>query len=611
MKGFIGKLLHVDLTSGEISEEPINNLIAEKFLGGAGYCSRYLYDKLEESTDPLSSENILMFMTGPFCGSSVPTSGRFVVCSKSPYTGLWGESNCGGFFGPELKKTGYDGIIIEGKSEKPVILNIVDNKASLEDATSLWGKGILETSEILKEKSESKTARVACIGQAGENLVKYAIIGSEEKAAGRTGMGAVMGSKKLKAIVVKGSKRTFESANPEKFKNAVKEMIENVNSAFSTQMMGMLGTAGGVDKFNLEGELPIKYWTKGTWEGAYNISGATASEQIFTKNYPCYACPIGCAKKAKVKEGKYETEGEVEAPEYETIAGFGSMLLNENLNAIVEANELCNDYGIDTISASSTIALIYHLYNEGKIKSEDIDGLEPDWGTIEPAIEMVKKIAFKQGIGKLLAEGSDAVGKQFSISQQEIATALGMEIPYHDLRHTFGMALTYSVGTPRGPCHNACDMYMALLGLPFEEIGIQMIDRQSDDEDMAKNCARLYDYRSLYSSLILCVFCNPKPSLVSNVIETGLGIDCSVNIIKTISERIYVMKRLMNLKLGLEPEDENLPDILLKPLEEGGSAGKSPNFDKLKKLYYEVRDWDLETGKPSKATLQELGLNNL
>jgi len=611
MKGFIGKLLRVDLTSGEISEEPINNTIAEKFLGGAGYCSRYLYDKLEESTDPLSSENILMFMTGPFCGSSVPTSGRFVVCSKSPYTGLWGESNCGGFFGPELKKTGYDGIIIEGKSEKPVILNIVDNKASLEDATSLWGKGILETSEILKEKSESKTARVACIGQAGENLVKYAIIGSEEKAAGRTGMGAVMGSKKLKAIVVKGSKRTFESANPEKFKNAVKEMIENVNSAFSTQMMGMLGTAGGVDKFNLEGELPIKYWTKGTWEGAYNISGATASEQIFTKNYPCYACPIGCAKKAKVKEGKYETEGEVEAPEYETIAGFGSMLLNENLNAIVEANELCNDYGIDTISASSTIALIYHLYNEGKIKSEDIDGLEPDWGTIEPAIEMVKKIAFKQGIGKLLAEGSDAVGKQFSISQQEIATALGMEIPYHDLRHTFGMALTYSVGTPRGPCHNACDMYMALLGLPFEEIGIQMIDRQSDDEDMAKNCARLYDYRSLYSSLILCVFCNPKPSLVSNVIETGLGIDCSVNIIKTISERIYVMKRLMNLKLGLEPEDEKLPEILIRPLEEGGSAGKSPNFDKLKKLYYEVRDWDLETGKPSKATLQELGLNNL
>lgn len=611
MKGFIGKLLRVDLTSGEISEEPINYTIAEKFLGGAGYCSRYLYDKLEESTDPLSPENILMFMTGSFCGSSVPTSGRFVVCSKSPYTGLWGESNCGGFFGPELKKAGYDGIIIEGKSEKPVILNIVDNKASLEDATSLWGKGILETSEILKEKSESKTARVACIGQAGENLVKYAIIGSEEKAAGRTGMGAVMGSKKLKAIVVKGSKRKFESADPEKFKNAVKEMIENVNSAFSTQMMGMLGTAGGVDKFNLEGELPIKYWTKGTWEGAYNISGATASEQIFTKNYPCYACPIGCAKKAKVKEGKYETEGEVEAPEYETIAGFGSMLLNENLNAIVEANELCNDYGIDTISASSTIALIYHLYNEGKIKSEDIDGLEPDWGTIEPAIEMVKKIAFKQGIGKLLAEGSDAVGKQFSISQQEIATALGMEIPYHDLRHTFGMALTYSVGTPRGPCHNACDMYMALLGLPFEEIGIQMIDRQSDDEDMAKNCARLYDYRSLYSSLILCVFCNPKPSLVSNVIETGLGIDCSVNKIKTISERIYVMKRLMNLKLGLEPEDEKLPDILLKPLEEGGSAGKSPNFDKLKKLYYEVRDWDLETGKPSKATLQELGLNNL
>ncbi|MEJ2251456.1 MAG: aldehyde ferredoxin oxidoreductase N-terminal domain-containing protein, partial [Candidatus Lokiarchaeota archaeon] len=331
MKGFIGNILTIDLTDGSISEKPLNENIAKEFLGGAGYACRYLYDFLEKDIDPLSPDNILMFMSGPFCGSMVPTSGRFVVCAKSPYTGLWGESNCGGFFGPELKKAGYDGIIIRGASDGPVYLEITENHVEIKDASFLWGKGTLETSKILKEKSGERLTRVACIGPAGEKLVKYAIIHSEDKSAGRTGMGAVMGSKKLKAITIHGPKQKYIAADPEGFKEAVKIALENVNSSFSTQMFGMLGTAGGVDKFNVEGELPVKYWTQGQWDKAYNISGATASEAIFSKSYPCYACPIGCAKKAEVKEGKYQTKGEVEAPEYETIAGFGSLILNDDL----------------------------------------------------------------------------------------------------------------------------------------------------------------------------------------------------------------------------------------------------------------------------------------
>ena len=207
MKGFVGKLLKVDLTQNEISEEPIDDEIAKHYLGGAGYCSRYLYNKIDKDTDPLSPDNILMFMTGVFCGSNAPTSGRFVVCGKSPYTGLWGESNCGGFFGPELKKAGYDGIVITGASETPVYLEITEDKVELKDASFIWGKGTIKTSEILKEKSGSDLTRIVCIGQAGENLVKYAIIASEEKASGRTGMGAIMGSKKLKAITVRGKKK--------------------------------------------------------------------------------------------------------------------------------------------------------------------------------------------------------------------------------------------------------------------------------------------------------------------------------------------------------------------------------------------------------------------
>jgi len=611
VKGFIGKILEVNLNNSEIKDISLDTSIAEKFLGATGYAVRYLYDFIEKETDPLGPENILMFMTGPLCLSNAPTSGRFSVCAKSPYTGIWGEANCGGYFGPELKKAGYDGIIIKGVSNNPVFLNITEEKAELKDASHLWGKGALETHEILKEESGSNLTRVACIGQAGENLVKFATINSEEKAAGRTGMGAVMGSKKLKAIAVKGPKRKFEAAKPEEFKEAVKEMIENVNNSFTTQMFGILGTPGGVDKYNMEGEIPIKYWTQGQWDGAFNISGATASEMIYTKQYPCYSCPIGCAHKASVSEGEYAFEGEVEAPEYETIVSFGSLILNDNLKSIVRANTLCNDYGIDTISGGGTIAFVYYLYNTEKITSGDIDGLEPNWGEIEPAIEMIKKIAFREGIGDVLANGSDAVGKKFGISQDEIATTIGQEVPYHDPRHTWGMALAYSVGTTRGPCHCACDMYMVLLGLPFQDLGIELIDRYSDDEIMAKNCANLYDYRALYNSLVLCIFCNPPPNMVAKVIETATGLDFDIEKVKETGERIYTTKRLFNLKMGLTPEDEKMPQILLEPHTEGGSAGKTPDFEKLKQFYYEVREWDPKTGKPSPKTLKKLGLENL
>ncbi|MBD3194914.1 MAG: aldehyde ferredoxin oxidoreductase [Candidatus Lokiarchaeota archaeon] len=605
-------MLEVDLSSGEITDIKLNEEIAESFLGATGYSVRYLYDFIDEDTDPLGPDNILMFMTGPLCGSTVPTSGRFAVSAKSPYTGIWGEANCGGYFGPELKKTGYDGIIIKGKSDNPVYLNITEDNVDLMDATHLWGKGTLETHDILKKELGSNMVRVACIGPAGEKQVKFATIASEEKAAGRTGMGAVMGSKNLKAITVRGKKRKYEAAKPEEFKEAVKNMLENVNNSFTTQMFGMLGTPGGVDKYNMEGELPIKYWTKGEWEGAFNISGATASEKIYTKQYPCYSCPIGCAHKASVSEGKYATEGEVESPEYETIVSFGSLILNDDLNSIVKANTLCNDYGIDTISGGSAIALVYYLYNNGKISSDDIDGLKPEWGEIEPALEMIKKIANREGIGDILADGSNAVGEEFGISQDEIATSIGQEVPYHDLRHTWGMALAYSVGTTRGPCHCACDMYMVLLGLPFQDLGIELIDRQSDDgKKTAKNCAIAYDYRALYNSLVLCIFSNPPPDMVADVIETATGLNFDIERIKKTGERIYTMKRLFNLKMGLTPKDERLPQILLKPLEDGGSAGKTPDFDKLKDFYFKVRDWDAETGYPSQEILKELGLENI
>ncbi len=605
-----GQLLKINLTSKEITTEPLNETYIHEFLGGSGYACRYLFNLLDKDTDPLSADNILMFMTGIFCGSSLATSGRFVACSKSPYTGIWSEANCGGYFGPELRKAGYEGIVIRGAAEKPVYLNITEEKVEILDAQELWGKGTLETSEILKDKIEN-LARIACIGPAGENLVKYASIASEEKTLGRTGIGTVMGSKKLKAIVVKGVKKTYDAAAPEKFKEITKKVLDFLKEAFLTMMFGSLGTAAAVDMYNFMGELPIKYWTQASWQESYSISGATASEKIFTKSYPCYACPIGCAKKAEIKEGEFKTNGEVEAPEYETIAGFGSMILNDNLESIVKANTLCNDYGIDTISGSGVIALIYYLYNEGLIKSEDIDGLQPEWGAIEPMFEMIKKISKREGIGDLLAEGSDTIGKKFNISPEKIATVYGMEVPYHDLRACYGMAVAYGLGTPRGPCHNSCDMYNILQGLPVEELGIKLIDKYDETEEMARSSALAQNFRALSNSLILCVFANPPLPMIADLVTAALGIDCDMEKLKIIAERNYMIKRLFNLKMGLTPDDDRLPQILLEPKDEGEAEGKSPNFDKLKKDYYDFRGFDPKTGYPTILNLKKLGLEKL
>ncbi|MFX0104928.1 MAG: aldehyde ferredoxin oxidoreductase family protein [Candidatus Hodarchaeota archaeon] len=611
MKGFAGMLLVINLNNNDIKEEPLDEEIAKNFLGGSGYCCKYLYDKIDKDTDPLSSENILMFMTGPLCGSNAPSSGRFVVCAKSPLTGIWGESNCGGFFGPELKKVGYDGIIINGASNIPVYIEITEDEAKIKDATILWGKGIFETSKILKENLGSELARVACIGPAGENLVKYASIASEEKAAGRTGMGAVMGSKKLKAIVVRGDKMIYTPANPEKYRESIKKAREHMKNSFFTQAFGMFGTSGFIDSCNVYGDLPTKYWTLGQYDKAEKISGTVTYEKFYTRKNPCSSCPIGCARKVLIKEGDYKIDHEIEAAEFETVVGFGSLILNDNLESIQKANYMCNDYGIDTISGSSTIAFIYYLFDNQKINSNDIDGLEPKWGSIGPALKMIKKIAYREGIGDLLAEGSDAFGKKFNIQQDEIATVYGMEVPYHDLRHIYGMAVAYALATPRGPCHESCDLFLVLMGSQLESFGIKLIDWHKDDEEMAIVSALVQNYRAIYNSLVMCTIADPLPETIIDMLNAAIGSKFDLAEFKKLGERIYMMKRMFNLKMGITPEDDKLPQILLRPVKEGGSAGNTPNFEKLKRAYYNYRTFDFKTGYPIQEKLKFLGLNNL
>ncbi|MFX1496470.1 MAG: aldehyde ferredoxin oxidoreductase family protein [Promethearchaeota archaeon] len=601
--------MNVNLSTSKIFIEPLNEDIAKNFLGGAGYACRYLYNKIKNSTDPLSPNNIIMIMNGPLNGTFAPNTGRWVVCSRSPYTGIWGESNCGSWFGAEVKKAGYDGIIISGSSQKPVYLKVNDDEVELKDAEELWGKGTYQTTIRLKELIGDIKSHVACIGPAGENLVKYANIISEERAAGRTGMGTIFGSKKLKGIVVKGSKTKLEVDNPEKLREIINITRDTVKSSFATQVLRDLGTSGAMDMYNVTGELPIKYFTIPQWDEAYNISGATMAEKILVKNRFCHSCVIGCGRRIAVKNGIYKTD-EIEGPEYETLVSFGSLYLNDNLEWITHINRKCFDYGIDTISSGSIISCLTHHFKKGKIKNSDLDGLTPDWGNVEVAENLLEKIVYREGIGDLLAEGSIAIAKRFSISPDEIATVDGMEVTYHDLRSNYGMAIAYGMGL-KGPSHNLLDAYYVLVGVPFEEIGIKIIDKYSNNEDMAEFCSLLMDYRALYSSIIMCSFCNPLPSQIAQLIEYATGLKFGLNEVKIYGERIANLKRLFNIKMGLTASDDRLPKILTNPFTDGESAGKSPNFEKLKSLFYKFRQWDPTTGEPSLKKLRELGLAKL
>ena len=610
--GFSGKIVNIDLSLEKVSEEPIKNEFLNLFFGGAGYTCRYLFDHIEKDTDPLSKENILFIMNGLFTLTDAPLSGRFVICSKSPYTGLWGEANCGGTFGPELKKAGFDGIIIKGQAKSPIMINIKDDKVEIIDAKEIWGLGIKNTRMHLKSQSEFKKAKVLCIGQAGENLVNFATINAEGRSAGRTGMGAVMGSKNLKAITVQGSSFKPEVALPKYFKSSIKKLIKYLLKANATKVLREFGTSATVLGAYATGDLPIKYWSKGRWSKINDISGEKLKNKYLVRSKSCYGCLIGCGRIINIDNENYHAQ-ECEGPEYETIAGFGSMILNNNLESIAIANDMCNDYGLDTISTSGVIALAFDLLNKNMIQSTDIDNLNLEWGNADSMLKLIDKIAKKDGIGEIMADGSYAMGKRFNIPKDSIATINNMEVPYHDMRFCHGMALTYAY-SPRGPCHTTADGFKVFRKeneVDFSSIGIKKIKMNSSSKTMVKNIIKLQNYRSIYSSLIFCFFSNPPPSYICELIYGLTGVECDVNDLLIFGERIFNLKRLFNIKMGLSPQYESIPKILLEPLDEGPIKSMSPKFEKLKNYYYRYRKWDFNDGRPSQKLLYALKLNDL
>ncbi|MBO8179956.1 MAG: aldehyde ferredoxin oxidoreductase family protein [Archaeoglobus sp.] len=609
--GYMGKILKVNLSDGSIKELPIDEEIAKKYIGGKGYAVRILYDYLTEyeklgiaptDIDPLGEENVLIFATGPATGvAGFPEPGRYhVMTLRSPLTGGIGSSNSGGKFGPYLKFAGYDMVIIEGKSEEPVYLEIVDGSAEIKCAKDLWGKNTFDTTRVLTERVGGNCS-VACIGPAGENLVHIAcIINEEHRAAGRTGVGAVMGSKKLKAIVAKGSSRP-EIARPEEFKAVSKEMLDKIKqNPVTGEGLPKYGTAVLVNVINNAGALPYKNWQEAYNEKADEISGETMEAKYLRKRVACWGCSIGCGRATEVKTGPFKVLN-TEGPEYESIWALGNDTAVINLEAIIKANHFCDELGIDTISMGSTIACAMELYEKGYIKDEDLQGLDLSFGSDAAMVEAVWRTAYKTGIGKYLALGSKRLAEVFGAPELSMSVK-GLEMPAYDPRGIKGIGLNYATAN-RGGCHvSGYTVSPEIVGLP------EKIDPLTY-EGKAAWVKAFQDFTCVVNSAVNCLFttfalgAEDYAVMLSHV----TGWDLNADEIMKIGERIYNLERVIINKYGFDGKDDMLPKRLLtEPLKEGPAKGQVVELDRMKEEYYQLRGW--ENGVPTKEKLKELDI---
>ena len=605
MHGYRGKILRVDLSNGSTSVTSLDEKLLRDFIGGAGLGARLLYDMIDAETDPLSPENPLLYLTGPLCGTMAPTGSKSSFCSRSPKTGLFGYSTVGGHMGADLKFAGYDGIIFTGTAEDPLYLLIEDSDVEIRDAKHLWGKNTEVTWEELKKETGHKNAGIARIGIAGENLVKYAnIIVDHHRAAGRTGQGAVMGSKKLKAIVIKGTERKIPVADETGLQEYAKELNEDKKEDPSFRMYSDLGTAGFTDMASMMwGSLPAGYYTEPEFD-TYNLSGTTVRETILVGKSACYRCPISCGRVIEIPEGKYKMD-RYAGPELEVTGTMGSQILNNNVEAVAYANRVLNQLGIDTISGGNTIAFAYYLFQEGKVTADDLDGITPEWGEVDSAVALAEKIAKREGIGEVMAEGSLELGEKFGVPELAVQVN-GLELPMHDPRGFSGHAIGYAT-SPRGACHMSADMYNVQMGQPNEAFKIESEDRFANEADLV---ARLQDFRALTNSSLICNFYPADGDQLLRLIQLATGWDMDIDELVQTGERIFTMMRLLNLKLGYNTKNEGLPELVLRPLE-GATEGHVPDIEAQLNTWYKYRGWNRKSGKPPKDKLEKLGLGNL
>nr|WP_276626085.1 aldehyde ferredoxin oxidoreductase family protein [Archaeoglobus fulgidus] len=588
MMGFHGKILEVNLSNSTVSEIEVTEEMIKKFVGGAGLGAAMLYSRLTADLDPLSPEAPLAFLTGMFTGQT-PFSGRHVIVGKSPLTRLWGESTSGGFFAVTMKKAGIDGIILTGRAEKPTYLFVSDGKVEFRDAGEIWGKSTGETIEFVQNETDKK-ARVACIGPAGENLVKYAcIINDSHRAAGRTGMGAVMGSKNLKAIAVVGEVGLPDVADEAKLKEHYSALLENVAANPGKELWHTYGTLMYTTQGYELGDTPAKYFTEGVFP-AFRISGEAMLENYEVKPEGCANCPVICGH--RVRGVKME---------YESVASLGSLCGIYDLDGILDATQYCNEAGLDVISAGVSVAFAMYLTEKGLLK----DGVR--FGDAEGLLEKLKKIVGREGLGEVLAEGTKVAAKKLGVSEEEAAQVKGLEVPMHDPRAFSGMALTYATSS-RGACHLHSEYFTVDIGAaPVPELGVIPTNRFDESEEKVRMHVIHQSAKEMWNSYILCMLGLIGVSDAANFHSAITGESVTPSDVAKIGERTYMLKRMINLKLGMKKEDEKLPEIVRRPLKKGGTGGYSPNVKRMLEMYYRLRGLD-DNGHPTKEKLEDLGL---
>lgn len=607
--GYAGKLLFVDLTKGTIEERELAEDLAKNFIGGYGIGVRILYDMMKPGADPLGPDNVLGFITGPLTGTGAFFGSRYTVVCKSPVTGGWNDANSGGYFGPELKKAGFDAVFISGASDKPVYLWIKDGQAEIRDASKLWGKDTIETLEALIEETGEKKLRASVIGPGGEKLSLMACpINDEHRAPARGGSGAVMGSKKLKAVAVRGTGK-IPVVNSDKIKEINKTIAAAMKSGPSAEMMGGFGEYGtgvGTGASALSGDSPVKNWggvgvVDFGEESANKVAAPAFDAQYKTKKYACANCPLGCGAHYEVKEGKWPL-GKTERPEYETAAAFGVLCLNDDIEAIFKCNHICNTYGLDTIAVGGTVAWAIECYENGLFTKEDTGGIELTWGNAEAIVEITQAIADQTGFGKVLALGSAAAAEKLGKGHEYLQTVKGIEMPMHDPKLGPGFARTYQYDpTPARHVKGGTGMLQMSDPRPtkYNYKGTGFMDLSVTAMIEVLNAAGL---------CLFGMFAAPPESQPA-FIEAATGWTFKGQDQLNAGIRIMCMKQAFNLREGLEPADFVIPprSVGEPPQTAGPLAGITIDHKTLAKNFFNTIGWDVETGKPHQGVLEKLG----
>jgi len=619
--GYNGKILHLDLSSGSIDVESLREEFYRTYMGGSGLIGYYLLKMLKPGTDPFSPDNVLVFAPGVMTGAPLGGMCRFAVGAKSPLTNAFGQSEAGGFWGPELKRAGFDAIVIKGKADKPVYIYIDDGDVKICGAGHLWGKKTGEVQDIIRAEHDDPAIRVAQIGPGGENLVRFACITNELKHFnGRNGLGAVMGSKNLKAIAVRGKGQ---------IPVADRKLMSEISKKFGTSVMenpltrGLYenGTAASVLGNNAAGILPTKNFHYGEFDRADLISAKAMNEKILVAREGCYACPVRC--KRAVKSERFSVEPRFGGPEYETLASFGSLCMIDDVEVIAKANQMCNEYTLDTISTGMTIAFAMECFEAGILTKEETDGMELTFGNSEALLAMIEKIAKREGFGDVLAEGSKRASKIIGRgSEKFVLTVKGQELPMHDPRGKYSVGLAYAT-SEKGADHMVAahdTMIASKDQYSFSEIapfGILEPEKPTKFSPLkVRTFAYLTAWWSFFNAAGICDFVPvPRSSMpvndVINALSAFTGWKTSLFEAVKVGERALALARVFNAREGFGVEDDLLPERLHSPLKNGALKGNflpKEDFLEALHLYYAMMGWD-EGGVPTEEKLLELGLD--